>query len=399
MLLPTAFYPLHDPIQRHLPHLRPAQKIGLALWVGATVMARSGCQNAVLGALLSLGLGWHTTRQYLREWLYDGSDRAAPCGAPLDVEACFAPLLRWVLAWWQGSELTLAVDPTAKGGALVALVVSVVYRGLALPVAWHIKTGGQPGPWMPDLCALLDRLGPAVPEGMTVRVLCDRGLQSPDLWAALRRQGWHPYMRYDRNMTFQAVTGPRGPAWRFVAREGQYTVTAGKAFRERKRSCTLIVLWVPGQEVPWVVLTDEAPDDVELGAYGMRVWIEQGFRTLKRMGWQWHRTRRLDPARVDRHWLVLAVATLWVLAHGTRVEEAYLRGLAPGRVRTPPLQPATVARPRPLSVFQLGLARVQRLLARGHGWARVWLQPLPGPDPPWKLRWVDPPGREQTVAH
>ena len=42
----------------------------------------------------------------------------------------------------------------------------------------------------------------------------------------------------------------------------------------------------------------------------------------RRMGWQWHRTRRLDPARVDRHWLVLAVATLWVLAHGTRVEEA-----------------------------------------------------------------------------
>ena len=124
---------------------------------------------------------------------------------------------------------------------------------------------------------------------------------------------------------------------------------AGLALRRRRPvhshgreglPCTLIVLWVPGQEAPWVVLTDEAPEDVELGAYGMRVWIEQGFRSLKRMGWQWHRTRRLDPVRVDRHWLVLAVATLWVLAHGTRVEEAYLRGLAPGRVRTPPLQPA-----------------------------------------------------------
>jgi len=122
-------------------------------------------------------------------------------------------------------------------------------------------------------------------------------------------------------MTFQATTGPRWPAGRFVAREGQYTVTAGKAFRTRKRSCTLIVLRVPGQDHPWVVLTDEPPDDVDLGAYGLRVWIEQGFRTLKRMGWQWHRTRRVDPARVDRHWLVLA--------YGTRVEEARLRGLAP----------------------------------------------------------------------
>ena len=113
---------------------------------------------------------------------------------------------------------------------------------------------------------------------------------------------------------------------------------------------------------PWVVLTDKAPDDVDLGAYGLRVWIEQGFRTLKRMGWQWHRTRRQDPDRVARHWLVLA--------YGMRVEEA---------------------RHRPLSVFQLSRSRTQRLLHRGYSWARVWLQPLPGPDPPGELAWVDPP--------
>ena len=164
MLLPTAFHPLHDQIQRHLPHLRPARMRGLALWVGATILARSGCQNAVLGALLPLGLDWHATRQYLREWLHDGADRAAPCGVQLDVQACFALLLRWVLAWWEGTELTLAVDPTAKGGELVALVVSVVHRGLALPVAWRIKTGGQPGPWMPDLCALPAAWGPPCPR-------------------------------------------------------------------------------------------------------------------------------------------------------------------------------------------------------------------------------------------
>ena len=390
MLLPSAFYPHREAIAKYLPHLRPSQIQGLALRVGGTLLAHSSCQNAVLGALLPLGLSWHATRQYLREWLYDGSDRAAPCRVQLDVDACFAPLLRWVLAWWEGTELTLAIDPTAKGADLVALVVSVVYRGLAIPVAWRLKTGGQPGPWMPDLAALLDRLGPAVPPHMTVRVLCDRGLQSPRLWTAIRRQGWHPYMRYDRHITFQATTGPRWPAWRFVAREGQYTVTSGRAFRARKRPCTLIVLWVPGQAIPWVVLTDEPPDDVDLGAYGMRVWIEQGFRTLKRIGWQWQRTRRTDLARVDRHWRVLAVATLWVLAYGTRVEEAHLRGLAPGRVRRPPLTPAAPG-DRPLSVFQLGRCQAQRLLHRGYAWARVWLQPLPGPDPPKELQRVDPP--------
>ncbi len=46
---------------------------------------------------------------------------------------------------------------------------------------------------------------------------------------------------------------------------------------------------------------------------------------------------------------------------------------------------------RPLSVFQLGWFQAQRLLHRGHAWARVWLQPLPGPDPPDGMQWVDPP--------
>ncbi|HEY7033017.1 MAG TPA: transposase [Thermomicrobiales bacterium] len=44
--------------------------------------------------------------------------------------------------------------------------------------------------------------------------------------------------------------------------------------------------------------------------YGLRMWIEVGFRALKGLGWRWERTRRTDPDRVARHWLVLAVATL-----------------------------------------------------------------------------------------
>ncbi|MCY4522090.1 MAG: hypothetical protein OXC13_15100, partial [Caldilineaceae bacterium] len=54
-----------------------------------------------------------------------------------------------------------------------------------------------------------------------------------------------------------------------------------------------------------------------------------GLPHARRMGWQWHRTRRLDPARVDRHWLVHAVATLWVPA----AARAWRR---PGRAAWPP---------------------------------------------------------------
>lgn len=89
--------------------------------------------------------------------------------------------------------------------------------------------------------------------------------------------------------------------------------------------CTLIVLRVPDQETPWVVPTDEPPTtwtSVPTACGSGRT----GLRHTRRMGWQWKRTRRTDPARVDRHWLVLA--TLRVLAHGTRVEKALTALLA-----------------------------------------------------------------------
>jgi hypothetical protein len=53
-------------LAQHLPHLRPAQQRGLALWVWGTVLAQSACQRSVLAALGPLGRQ-ATARQDLRE--------------------------------------------------------------------------------------------------------------------------------------------------------------------------------------------------------------------------------------------------------------------------------------------------------------------------------------------
>lgn len=84
--------------ETYLPHLRPAQQRGLALWVAGLLEAKNGCETAILSALEPLGQPVHATRAALRDWLYDGVDRAAPCAISLEVEGCFAPLLGWVLA-------------------------------------------------------------------------------------------------------------------------------------------------------------------------------------------------------------------------------------------------------------------------------------------------------------
>ena len=71
-----------------------------------------------------------------------------------------------------------------------------------------------------------------------------------------------------------------------------------------------------------------------------------GLQGPQSLGWQWDQTRRTDPARVSRHWLVLSVATLLALAYGTRVEDAHDRKIAPGNLRTPPKPESTEGIPR-----------------------------------------------------
>ena len=323
----------------------------------------------------------------------------------LEVERCFAPLLQWVRSWWVptgGRELAqeplvLAADPTSKQDDLVALVISVVYRQHAIPVAWHIVGAQARESWIDHFCRLLRLLAPAVPATVPVHVLCDQGLCSRELWAQIVALGWHPCLRYPPRVTFQPQgQTQRVPVRTLIAGPGGLWVGTGRAFRDEPLDGTLIVLQAYGQTQPWVLLTDTPVAQTEPTLYACRNWIEQGFRGLKTVGWKWHKTRRLDPIRVGRHWLVLAIATLLAVAYGTRREEAEARHLPPGRLRRPPaaLTAAhqTALPPRRHSLLQQGVALLRRLLLRGYLWACVWLRPTPGPDFRTRLRRLDPGG-------
>jgi hypothetical protein len=358
----------------------------LALWVYGTILAQSACQHAGVTALLAVG-AWHAVRPRLRAWLYDGSDNAAPWHTPLEVSQGFAPLLRWVLAGWQGQELALALDATAHGERLVVLVVSVLYRGRALPVAWQGLPGKRPGAWLPPLLRRLRQLRPVVPRAMRVLVLADRGVGSPRLWRPIRALRWQPVLRIQDTSSFQPLGQRRRRARELVPGPGHAWVGRGVACRHRaiRRVGTLGGVWGAEPGAPWVVLTDGLPEQGGLCWYGWRVWIELGFRALKGVGWQWQQTRRQAPGRVARPWLVLAVAMGWVLAHGTRVEEATQQGVAPAHLRTPPPGPAGgpegTRRPRRVSLFRLGLRWLHTTLRHGYLGRRLWFRPEPWPGP------------------
>ncbi len=78
------------------------------------VLARS-CALTAVTSFLAAGLERkeNSVRQQLREWCYEAKAKRGAKRQTLDVEQCFAPLLGWVLSWWQGQQLAIAVDATS----------------------------------------------------------------------------------------------------------------------------------------------------------------------------------------------------------------------------------------------------------------------------------------------
>ena len=146
--------------------LTPAQTRLLAYWSYGMVLTQS-CGLTTVATFLAtlLGTSYDAQRQQLREWCYDAADQRGKGRREVDVGVCFAPLLGWVLALWPPGErrLALALDATTLGQRFTVLAISVVYRGCAIPVAWHVVPATAKGKWRPHWERLLRQVAEGVP--------------------------------------------------------------------------------------------------------------------------------------------------------------------------------------------------------------------------------------------
>lgn len=338
-------------VSNHMAHLSKTQATVLALWSFSMVLTRNSSISAA-SVLLSAILGQpeNTIRQRLREWYKAAEDKQGSKRREVKVEESFAPLLSWILSKWQGQQLALALDATLLGDRLAVLAVSVLYRGCAIPVAWTVLVANKEHPWRNEWLRMLRLLHRAVPAEMQVIVLSDRGISRPWLFRRICRLGWHPLLRITVCGTFrpqdQATFRPLSS---FVPQASHCWQGHGTLYKTNPLKCTLLCRWEAGYEHAWLLITDLSPQASHACWYGLRAWIEHGFKFIKSAGWQWHRTRMTDPQRAARLWLVVAVATLWLLGVGGQADDTIQLATFPDLAQY--VRPII---PRHVSIFRRG---------------------------------------------
>lgn len=321
---PQAYQEWLRVVIKQMSHLSKPQAVVLSMWSFAIAMTHScGLSTVTVFLAQMLEQPENTVRERLRQWYGDGGSKKGKKRAQIEVEQSFVPLLSWILSWWDEGEtsLVLAADASTLGQRFTLLVISVVYRGCGIPVAWKIVAASEKGSWKPYWLKLLNNLQSGIPAHWWVIVTTDRGLYAPWFYEAIQQLGWHPLMRINHQGYYQSQPGQAFvPLSQLITQVGQSWRGQVTCFKTNSLSCTLLAQWEEGYAEPWLIVTDLSPQLAQACWYGMRSWIECLFKDIKRGGLGWHHTKMTDPRRAERLWLAIAVATLFLVSIGGQAE-------------------------------------------------------------------------------
>lgn len=360
-------------VTEHLPSLSSTQARVLAFWTFGAVLADTcGISKVVAYLAPVLGHSESALRQQLREWTWSKKHKQGVSRCDVTVADCFPHLLRWILSWWKAGEqqLVLALDATTLRDTWVILVISIVYRGCALPIAWKVLPASTPGKWKPYWIELCQSLRGCIPENWLVIVTADRGLYADWLFATIQSLGWHPYLRINRQGMFREQSHE---SWKHLSslvpnRSDTYAHTV-HCFKEHTVQATLLARNEPGYAEPWLIVTDLPAHTAAIVWYSMRMWIEAGFKDIKRGGWQWHHTKMQWAERVERLWLVIAVAMLWSVSVGTCMDPDIPPSSLPS---LPSVRRWLTARRKALPTHDSDHPRILSIVSRGLCLLRTW---------------------------
>ncbi len=132
------------------------------------------------------------------------------------------------------------------------------------------------------------------------------------------------------------------------------------------------------------MITDLSATEALIAWYSLSVWIEAGFKDLKRGGGGWHHSKLQDARRVERLWLAMAVALVWMVRLGSQAESqlpvAHVECLSPAHIARRRVKGEPDQRPaRRVSCPQRGRLVLVAALVRAEDWpmGAIIVEPWP----------------------
>ena len=266
-------------------------------------------------------------------------------------------------------RLTLVIDGSQVGRGCRALMVSVVFQGRTLPLAYHVESGPKGHFGEAEHVKLIEAVKRLVPEGMPVVVLGDGEFDGVGLLAKVKSFGWDFVCRTAKN-SLLSIDGERGPFAQVGVQPGEVIPLFHAYFTAaRYGPVGAVAAWRDGCKEPIYLVTNLGTAEEALRYYAARFRIETLFSDQKSRGFHLHKSHLSDPKRIARLMIACCLAYVWLVFLGQTAQEHGWMSRIHRKTRCD------------LSLFQLGKALLFYLLAHSLSIPVDFLAPphLPAP--------------------
>ena len=267
-------------------------------------------------------------------------------------EVYFLPYVDVLLRHLALQTVVLVMDGSGVGRGCTALMLHVVYKGRALPLAWRVRQAPK-GHLPEDLhIALVELRREVIPEEAHVVFLGDGECDGTKLQDTRTKAGWSYVCRTAMSTvatwegeTFRLDTlGACSKPGTLVAfQEVQFT-------REAYGPVMVLSCWAKGYHEPLYLVSNMAQAEEACRWYEKCFRIETFFSDQKSRGFHIHKSHMSDVQRLSRLLIAACLAYIWIVYLGSLCEADGWKPVIHRRKRCD------------LSLFQLGLRFLDYLL-------------------------------------
>jgi Transposase DDE domain len=267
-------------------------------------------------------------------------------------EMYFLPYAESLLTHLALETLVLVMDGSVVGRGCVALMIHVLYKGRALPLAWRVRQG--PKGHFPEALhiAVVELISEVIPEGAKVVFLGDGEFDGTALQATLHEAGWS----YACRTAMSTTATWDGTTFRLDTLGA--CLKPGRLIEVKHVHCTrdaygpimVLCCWAKGYHEPLYLVSNMATAEEACRFYAKRFRIETFFSDQKSRGFHIHKSHMSDVQRLSRLLIAACLAYIWIIYLGSVCEKDRWRPIIHRRKRCD------------LSLFQLGLRLLEHLL-------------------------------------
>jgi hypothetical protein len=235
----------------------------------------------------------------------------------IDQETYFMPFIEeLVFGLAHRGTLVVAMDGSEVGRDCLALVISMIYKGRALPLAWLVVKGSKGH--FPETAhiELLDRIKAIIPVETDVIFLGDGEFDGITLLAEIEAIGWHYACRTAHNCWVCEQD-----TWlqlnELSQQAGDYVCLPNVTFTLKAYGpVTTIVWWHPDYKDPIYLVSNFELGEEAIYWYRHRFRIETFFSDQKSRGFHLHKSHIDDPERMARLMIAACLAYIWIIFLG-----------------------------------------------------------------------------------